>query len=69
MLNALRLTDGFPVSLFQERTGMPVAVVSKTLRGLEADGLIEWDIQTIRPTERGLRFLNDVLGRFLPDGE
>ena len=67
MLNALRLTDGFPVSLFQERTGMPVAVVSKTLRGLEDDGLIDWDIQTIRPTERGLNFLNDVLGRFLPD--
>ncbi|MGM0517216.1 MAG: radical SAM family heme chaperone HemW [Pseudomonadota bacterium] len=67
MLNALRLTDGFPVSLFQERTGMPVAVVSKTLRGLEDDGLIDWDIQTIRPTERGHRFLNDVLARFLPD--
>ena len=66
MLNALRLTGGFPVSLFQERTGMPIAVVSKTLRGLEEDGLIEWDIQTVRPTERGLRFLNDVLGRFLP---
>ena len=69
MLNALRLTEGFPVSLFQERTGMPIAVVSQTLRGLEDDGLIEWDIQTIRPTERGLRFLNDVLGRFLPDGD
>ena len=48
---------------------MPIAVVSKTLRGLEDDGLIEWDIQTIRPTGRGLRFLNDVLGRFLPDGD
>jgi oxygen-independent coproporphyrinogen-3 oxidase len=67
MLNALRLTGGFPVSLFQERTGMPVAVVSETLRGLEDDGLIDWDIQTIRPTERGHRFLNDVLARFLPD--
>lgn len=67
MLNALRLTDGFPVGLFQERTGMPIAVVSKTLRGLEEDGLIEWDIHTIRPTERGQRFLNDVLARFLPD--
>ncbi|MFW6041922.1 MAG: radical SAM family heme chaperone HemW, partial [Guyparkeria sp.] len=67
MLNALRLTGGFPVSLFQERTGMPIAVVSTTLRGLEDDGLIEWDIQDIRPTERGHRFLNDVLGRFLPD--
>lgn len=66
MLNALRLTEGFPVSLFQEGTGMPIAVVSKILRGLEEDGLIEWDIRTIRPTERGLRFLNDVLARFLP---
>ncbi|HER35469.1 MAG: oxygen-independent coproporphyrinogen III oxidase-like protein [Halothiobacillaceae bacterium] len=67
MLNALRLTEGFPVSLFQERTGMPIAVVSETLRGLETDHLIDWDIQTIRPTERGLRFLNDVLERFLPE--
>ena len=67
MLNALRLTDGFAVPLFTERTGMPIKVVSETLQRLEEHELIEWDITRIRPTALGQRFLNDVIARFLPD--
>ncbi len=67
MLNALRLTEGFPVPLFTERTGLPIKVISDTLRALENDGLIDWTIQRIRPTERGLRYLNEVLLRFMPE--
>lgn len=67
MLNALRLTEGFPVTLFAERTGMPIKVISETLGKLEEEGLIEWDITRIRPTELGQRYLNDVITRFLPD--
>ena len=32
MLNALRLTDGVPASLFAERTGYPLALVAQRAR-------------------------------------
>lgn len=65
MMNALRLTDGFPVALFAEHTGQPISIVKKGLQQAEEKGLIERDIHTIRPTELGRRFLNDLLGLFL----
>ena len=66
MLNALRLTDGFPTSLFAERTGLPLTVVKEQLDLAERRGLIERDALTVRPTQRGRRFLNDLLQSFLP---
>ena len=65
MLNALRLVDGFPVDLFTRRTGLPLATVEPQLAAAEAQGLIERDHAGIRPTERGRRFLNDLLEPFL----
>lgn len=65
MLNALRLVEGFPVSLFAERTGWPISIVEAPLRAIEAEGLIERDHRWIRPTERGRRFLNRALEHFL----
>ena len=65
MMNALRLTDGFPVALFAEHTGQPISIAKQGLQQAEEKGLIEWDIHTIRPTELGRRFLNDLLGLFL----
>jgi oxygen-independent coproporphyrinogen-3 oxidase len=66
MLNALRLTDGVPAALFAERTGYPLAQVARELAEAEARGLIEHDATTIRPTELGRRFLNDLQALFLP---
>jgi oxygen-independent coproporphyrinogen-3 oxidase len=66
MLNALRLVDGFPSTLFQERTGLPVTAIQKALEKAERDGLLERDLQRIRPSAKGRRFLNDLLERFLP---
>ena len=65
MMNALRLTEGFPVPLFTERTGLPVTAAEKPLGLAEARGLIVRDHQRIRPTELGQRFLNDLLQMFL----
>jgi oxygen-independent coproporphyrinogen-3 oxidase len=65
MLNALRLVEGFPVSLFEERTGLPLAVIQEKLGKAERDGLLERDWRRIRPTERGRLFLNELLERFL----
>lgn len=67
MLNALRLKNGFPPHLFQERVGLPLSFVREALQASEASGLLHWDIQRIAPTSHGWRFLNDLLQYFLPD--
>ena len=67
MLNALRLVDGFDAALFSERTGLPIHLIQSSLEAVEKKGLVERDWKRIRPTERGRRFLNDLLEGFLPD--
>jgi oxygen-independent coproporphyrinogen-3 oxidase len=65
MLNALRLVDGFPSLLFQERAGIPISACEPELAQAETRGLIEWDAQNIRPTPQGRRFLNNLLELFI----
>jgi oxygen-independent coproporphyrinogen-3 oxidase len=65
MLNALRLTDGFEVNLFAERTGLTLNAIEKALNAAEAKGLLYRDHKIIRPTELGARFLNDLQQMFL----
>ena len=66
MMNALRLNDGFPVSLFEERAGLPLTYALKGLDEAERRGLIVRDHRHVAPTELGRRFLNDLLQIFLP---
>ena len=66
MLNALRLVEGFPTALFQERTGLALHTLERELAEAQAAGLIERDAERIRPTRRGERFLNDLTAMFLP---
>lgn len=66
MLNALRLCQGFAPPLFEARTGLPLEVISDPLRKAEGLGLLHRDAGCIRPTESGLRFLNDLIGLFAP---
>jgi oxygen-independent coproporphyrinogen-3 oxidase len=65
MMNALRLNDGFAVSLFTERTGLPINVIARELQEAEAKGLLTRDHQHIAPTEKGRLFLNELLQIFL----
>ena len=65
MLNALRLSEGFEVPLFGERTGLPISVISRELDAAESRGLITRDHARIVPTERGRHYLNDLLEIFL----
>jgi oxygen-independent coproporphyrinogen-3 oxidase len=65
MLNALRLVEGVPAELFESRTGLPAAVVSRRLAAATEAGLLEADPARIRPTRRGRLFLNELLQRFL----
>src|SRR6185436_1958105 len=67
MMNALRLTAGFPTRLFEERTGLPPTVVLRDLDEAERRGFITRDHERIVPTPLGRRFLNDLLQMFLPE--
>ena len=67
MLNALRLVDGFPVRLFEERTGLSLSSLEATLEKAERSALLERDWKRVRPTARGQRFLNELLALFLSD--
>ncbi|MGH8631923.1 MAG: radical SAM family heme chaperone HemW, partial [Burkholderiales bacterium] len=69
MLNACRLSGGFPLSLFTERTGLSAAVLTPQLDECVRSGLIEWDSGRVTPSELGQRYLNDLLQRFLPGTE
>ena len=66
MLNALRLVEGFPATLFTQRTGLPITAVARELEAAEAAELLERDPLRVRPTQKGQRFLNDLLEMFLP---
>ncbi len=72
VLNALRLNEGFTLTRFQQRTGLPVTAIQAVLDQALDRGLIETRTepngdQRIQPSELGRRFLNDLLGLFLPD--
>ena len=66
MMNALRLSDGFAVGSFAERTGLQITAAERPLREAESRGLIARDHERVRPTALGRRFLNDLLELFLP---
>jgi len=66
MLNALRLTDGFPTPLFYQQTGIPLSHIERALKQAEQQEFISWDIKLIKPTEKGQRYLNNLIELFLP---
>ena len=67
MLNALRLTQGVPATLFRERTGLEYSRIEKTLAQAGALGFLDATPDRIRPTSLGQRFLNDLIALFLPE--
>ncbi len=66
MMNALRLNEGFPLQLFEERAGMSRVFILPELDEAERLGYIGRDHLKVVPTLRGKRFLNDLLQIFLP---
>ena len=70
MLNALRLREGFALSDFTARTGLPVSSVEPALQLAVDRGLIEMEEQAplerwVRPSPRGFDFLTDLQSLFL----
>lgn len=78
MLNALRLQQGFNLTLFTERTGQSIINIQSILDSLQKKGLLDIypdlnrqlnhvsNEQTwVRPTAFGQHFLNDIIESFL----
>ncbi|MFA7496788.1 MAG: radical SAM family heme chaperone HemW [Acidithiobacillus sp.] len=66
MLNALRLTEGFPLALFLERTGLSTVLIEPQLRRAQRDGLLTLHQEVVKPTPLGINFYNDLCARFIP---
>jgi oxygen-independent coproporphyrinogen-3 oxidase len=66
MLNALRLTEGVPASLYGEHTGESLAGIARLLAKAVEKGLLTDDPTRLAATPLGLRFLNDLQALFLP---
>jgi oxygen-independent coproporphyrinogen-3 oxidase len=67
MLNALRLREGFSLSDFSARTGLPLSAIDAALREGMQKGWLVQDGTWVRPTERGFDFLSDLQSLFLAD--
>jgi oxygen-independent coproporphyrinogen-3 oxidase len=66
MLNALRLVRGFSVGDFENRTGLSRAAIEAPLAAALSKGLLTTDDEShYRPSELGMRFLNDLQALFL----
>ncbi len=65
MLNILRLTDGFSLSLFRQTTGLKVECILGAIQTAKEKGLLEVDNFYVKPTELGFRFHNDLQELFL----
>ena len=66
MLNALRLKNGVPLSCFSARTGLAPMHVQAQVDAARADGLLEDEPSLLKATQKGARYLNDLLQYFLP---
>ena len=67
MLNSLRLLEGFSLSDFTARTGLPRSALQAGLEQASAKGLLAREGDRVWPTELGLDFLSDLQSLFLPD--
>jgi putative oxygen-independent coproporphyrinogen III oxidase len=65
MLNALRLTEGVPTALFEERTGLTPVAFGAALQHAVERGLLDAHPARLQPTPRGVDFLSDLQALFL----
>ena len=65
LLNALRLKAGFPLHLFEQRTGLDWKEEKAFFEDAANDGLLRLDETRVQTTPLGWRFMDDLLERFL----
>ena len=66
MLGALRLREGFELTAFTERTGLPLSTVLPALQRASQQGLVQVDGDHVMPSARGFDFLSNLQSLFLP---
>ncbi len=66
VLNKLRLREGFSLADFSTATGLPAGLIAPIIEQAVHDGLLQNDGGRILHTERGWRFLDDLVAYFLP---
>lgn len=64
MLNRLRLFNDLSFKQFEQRTGLPISNIAAILETAQYKELIELDTDSLRLTDLGRRFLNDVMQLF-----
>lgn len=64
MMNALRLCDGFDLSLLQ-RANLTADSIKTSLSNAVSKGLLQVENHHLKPTEQGLLYLNDTLMCFM----
>jgi oxygen-independent coproporphyrinogen-3 oxidase len=64
LMNALRLPDGVPLALFEQRAGQDVAAIDAPLRDARACGWLVDEPGVLRPSATGLEVLNRLLALF-----
>ncbi len=62
LMNWFRTGEALDVDLFSARTGLQAGVLDQGIADARAAGLLE--AASVRPTARGMRFLNDLLACF-----
>ncbi|MBN2865246.1 MAG: oxygen-independent coproporphyrinogen III oxidase-like protein [Thiotrichales bacterium] len=65
MLNTLRLQNGFDLSLFTLRTGLPTSNIESQLNEMQQNGWARVHQNQLKLTPQGHQYLNDVVGLFL----
>ena len=69
MLNALRLNDGVPQEYFTGRTGLALEVIREQVDDATNEGLLDDEQGLFRATEKGSRYLNELLLYFMFEEE
>jgi oxygen-independent coproporphyrinogen-3 oxidase len=64
LMNGLRLFGGVDKKLFSARTGLPYGSIEVAVKKAVVDGLLE-EGDSLKTTEKGQLFLNELLERFL----
>lgn len=63
MLNVLRLSEGFSITLFEQRTGLPFSLLKSQIESARLKNLLCFDQSQnqFKATDLGKRFLNDLI--------
>ena len=67
MLNALRLKHGFTIRQFELHTGLSIELIDDPLQANISEDLLVMDQNRIYCSNRGYKFLDDILQSWLPE--